>query len=95
MHSRGWTGKRQVVCVPGILKEGETPAGGHAEEGGVTEEEDGRRNQLAVKIPKSSGGWRWTGSAPEGSTAPAAAQEAHRKVSSYASGEAWLTQVCP
>ncbi|KAJ1218691.1 hypothetical protein NDU88_006268 [Pleurodeles waltl] len=47
----GWTGQWQVVRAPGILKEGETPAEGCVEEGGVMEEEDGRRQQRAVLTP--------------------------------------------
>ncbi|KAJ1106765.1 hypothetical protein NDU88_004163 [Pleurodeles waltl] len=90
----GRTEQRQEVRAPGFLKGGETPAEGSAEEG-VMEAEDERRQQRAVIIPKSSSGWRRTGRAPEESTAPAAAQEAHCEVSSHASGEAWLTQVRP
>ncbi|KAJ1163874.1 hypothetical protein NDU88_004326 [Pleurodeles waltl] len=91
----GQTEQRQAFLAPGILEEGKTLAGEHVREGGVMEEEDGRRHQRPVRIPKSSGGWKWMGSAPEGSTALAAAQEVHYEVSSHASGEAWLTQVHP
>ncbi|KAJ1139175.1 hypothetical protein NDU88_005552 [Pleurodeles waltl] len=93
----GLTGQRQTVCAPGKQEEEETPAGGgeRAEEAGVTGKEDGRLLQRPVKSQKASGGWKWTESALEGSTAPTATQEVHREVSSHASGEAWLTQVRP
>ncbi|KAJ1114529.1 hypothetical protein NDU88_002764 [Pleurodeles waltl] len=91
----GWTEQRQEIRVPRILKGCETPAGGRAEEGGVTTAEDERRQQRAADFQKSSGVWRKTGSTPEDSPAPAAAQEAYCDGSSHASGEAWLIQVRP
>ncbi|KAJ1181943.1 hypothetical protein NDU88_007142 [Pleurodeles waltl] len=83
-----------MVCAPGKQEEEETPAGrrGRAEEAGVTGEDDGRLLQRPVKSQKASWVWKRTESSPEGFTSPTAAQEAHRKVSSHASGEAWLTQ---
>ncbi|KAJ1128495.1 hypothetical protein NDU88_006873 [Pleurodeles waltl] len=93
----GLTGQRQTVCAPEKQEEEETPAGRgeKAEEAGVTGEEDGRLLQRPVKRQKASDGWKQTESSPEGSTAPTAAQEAYREVSSHASGEGWLTQMRP
>ncbi|KAJ1164557.1 hypothetical protein NDU88_004993 [Pleurodeles waltl] len=91
------TGQRQTVCAPRNKEKEETPVERRvrAEEAGVTRKEDGRLLQQPVKSQKVSGGWKRMESAPEVSTVPTAAQEAHLEVSSHASGEARLTQVRP
>ncbi|KAJ1152276.1 hypothetical protein NDU88_005052 [Pleurodeles waltl] len=91
----GITRQRQTVRASGKEDEEETPAGGEerAEETGGTGAEDERRVQTLVTIEESSGRRKWMESAPEGATAPTAAQEAFRKVSSHASGEVWPNQL--
>ncbi|KAJ1164556.1 hypothetical protein NDU88_004992 [Pleurodeles waltl] len=87
-------GQRQTIYAPGNEEKEETPAerSVRAEEAGVTRKEDGQLSQQPVKSQKADGGWKRTESALEISTVPTEAQEAHREVSSHASGEAWQTQ---
>ncbi|KAJ1185429.1 hypothetical protein NDU88_002222 [Pleurodeles waltl] len=61
----------------------------------VSRKEEGRQSQQPVKSQNANGGGNQTKSAPEVSAVLTAAQEAHLKVYSHASGEAWLTQVRP
>ncbi|KAJ1190755.1 hypothetical protein NDU88_000077 [Pleurodeles waltl] len=86
-----------MVCTSGNKEKEETTAERRkrTKEAGVTRNEDGWLLQQPVKSQKASGDWKQMESAPEVSTVPTVAQEAHREVSSHASGEAWLTQVPP
>ncbi|KAJ1154315.1 hypothetical protein NDU88_007068 [Pleurodeles waltl] len=69
-----------MVCTPGTEIKEETSAekGRRADEAGVTRKEDERRSQQPEKSQNASGDWTQTESAPEVSTVPTAAQEAHR-----------------
>ncbi|KAJ1162615.1 hypothetical protein NDU88_003083 [Pleurodeles waltl] len=80
-------------------RKGKTVDGGggekRAEETGVSRREDGRQTQQPVGSQDTNEGGNQPESTPEVSATLTAAQEAYRKASSHASGEAWKSQVRP
>ncbi|KAJ1092044.1 hypothetical protein NDU88_005158 [Pleurodeles waltl] len=93
----GPKGQWRTVRAPESEEKERTPVDREerAEEAEVMRKEDRRWSQQPVKSQNANGGGNQTESAPEVSAILTEALDAHRELSSHASGEAWLTQVRP